>query len=328
MKRYLNWFLGTLAAATAIAALVRNDERAGGGGSRATERTDRTGPADRAPAMVRAVLVRMREHNLPLIAGSLAYYATLAVFPAAIAAVSIYSLVLDPVTLASQIERITGALPKSAAELIAQELTKLVGSAGSGIGIAAGASIIGALWSASAGTKALLTGLGIAYGTEEDRPFLVLRGIALGITAGLIVFVVAVASAITFLPALLEHVVGGTAARRAVELGRWPAIFFIVIGGLGLLYKIAPNRPAHRSPWISPGAVGAAATWMVATAGFSLFTGHVKAFGATYGTLAGGIVLLLWFFMSGLIVLLGAELNASLELRGKAAVPASGDRTT
>jgi len=317
MKRYLNWFLGTLAVATAIATLVK--KKGPGDPARPGVAAAPPGSAGLATSTARTLLARMREHNLPLIAGSLAYYATLAVFPAAIAAVSIYSLVLDPGTLASQIDRITGALPESAAKLISDELTKLVSHAGSGIGIAAAISIVGALWSASAGTKALLTGLGIAYGTEEDRSFLVLRGIALGVTAGLIVFVVVVASAVTFLPALLENVVGGTAARRAVELGRWPVIFLVVIGGLGLLYKIAPNRPAHRSPWISPGAIAAAATWMIATAGFSLFTGHVKSFGATYGTLAGGIVLLLWFFMSGLIVLLGAELNASLEARGIAA---------
>jgi membrane protein len=317
MKRYLNWFLATLAVATAAAALLMRSRPAPA--EPAHRVAAPSGPAGETERVVRTVLARMRDHNLPLIAGSLAYYAFLAVFPAAIAAVSIYSLVLDPASLAHQIERITATLPEAAATLISDELTKLVGSAGSGVGLAAAASIVGALWSASAGTKALLTGLGIAYGTEEDRSFLVLRAIALGVTASLIVFVVAVASAVTFLPALLEHLVGGTAARRAVELGRWPGIFVMVIVGLGLLYKIVPNRPARHSPWISPGAVGAAVTWMLATVGFSLFNTHVKSFGATYGTLGGGIVLLLWLFMSGLIVLLGAEVNAVLEQRGSLA---------
>lgn len=256
----------------------------------------------------------MSEHHIPLIAGSLSYYAFLAIFPAAIAAISIYGLVLDPTQLAAQINTITSAFPSSTASLIEQELNKIVASPSSGLGFTAVASIIGALWSASAGTKALMTGIDIAYDTPEDRPFLIQRTMALGITLALIVFVAVAASAVTFLPDLLDAV-GAHRLIRFVQFGSWPVIFVAVIVGLGILFKVAPNRPAAESPWISVGAVVVAFVWLLATLGLSIYSNRVSSLGATYGLLAGVIVLMLWFFISGLIVLLGAELNAELEAR-------------
>jgi membrane protein len=319
MKRYLNWVLAALGAATAIAALRSRDE------SPTPVSSNRIPPQadpEASPpwfaeplSVAKAVLARMRDHNLTMIAASLSYYAFLAAFPAAIAAISIYGLVLDPSDLTAQIREISEALPKSTADFISDQLTSLVESSQSGLGIAAVISIIFALWSASAGTKALITGIDIAYETPENRPFIVLRGIALAITFGLIIFIVAAASTVTFLPDLMGAVGAGDATTRLIEIGRWPLILIAVIAGLGFLYKIAPNRPASQSPWVSLGSLVVAILWVLATLGFSLYVNNLGNFGATYGALAGIIVLLLWFFLSGLIVLLGAELNAELEAR-------------
>jgi membrane protein len=319
MKRYLNWVLAGLATLTAIAAVRPRAETV------ATVAQAEPGPVvDRRPrwfdeplSVAKAVTLRLREHHMPIIAGSLSYYAFLAIFPAAIAVISIYGLVLDPADLATQITSISDALPKETADFISVQLTAVVESSGSGLGVAAVVSIIAALWSASAGTKALITGIDIAYETPEDRPFIVLRGMSLVITIGLIIFVGAAASAVTFLPDLLDAI-GAEGLTRFVEYGRWPTIFVLVIGGLGLLYKIAPNRPVSKSPWISVGALAVAFLWLLATVGFSAYANNAGSLGATYGALSGIIALLLWFFMSGLIVLLGAELNAELEARNLA----------
>ncbi|MCP4305845.1 MAG: YihY/virulence factor BrkB family protein [bacterium] len=319
MKRYLNWVLGGLAVLTAIAALRPRSQPV-----TPVAKSDPEPEVDRRPrwfdeplSVAKAVVLRLREHHMPIIAGSLSYYAFLAIFPAAIAAVSIYGLVLDPADLAEQITSISDALPKVSADFISQQLTSVVESSGSGLGVTAVVSIIAALWSASAGTKALITGIDIAYETPENRSFIVLRGMSFGITIGLIVFVGAAASAVTFLPDLLDAV-GAEGMTQFVEYGRWPAIFILVIAGLGLLYKIAPNRPASKSPWISMGALVVAVLWLLATVGFSVYANNARSLGVTYGTLSGIIVLLLWFFISGLIVLLGAELNAELEARNLA----------
>ena len=221
---------------------------------------------------------------------------------------------LDPADLAAQIESITNALPKETAEFLSSELTAIVKSSDSGLGAAAVVSVAAAFWSASAGTKALITGIDIAYETPENRSFVVLRSMALGITIALVIFVAIAASAVTFLPDLLDAL-GADDLIGLVEYGRWPLIFVMVITGLGMLYKIAPNRPARESPWISIGSVAVAVLWLLATVGFSAYANQVPSLGAAYGTLSAVIVLLLWFFISGLIVLLGAELNAELESR-------------
>jgi membrane protein len=317
MKRFLSWFLGALGAATALAALRPRPK------SVTPVSVVETSPVvahwfDEPKAVFKAVVGRLREHHMPMIAGSLAYYAFLALFPMAIAAVSIYGLVLDPADLAIQIEEISSALPEETAAFIEAQLTDVVESSGSGLGYAAVISIVIALWSASAGTKALITGIDIAYDTPENRPFVVLRGMAFLITIGLIVFITVAASAVTFLPDLMAEVGAGDETRRAIEIVRWPVILLAVIVGLGLLYKIAPNRPASKSPWVSYGAIAVALLWLLATLGFSLYVNTLGSFNATYGTLAGIVVLLLWFFISGLIVLAGAELNSELESRNLA----------
>jgi membrane protein len=317
MKRYLNWVLGGLAAITAVAALRPRREPAPAGDVVAVEPPVHRW-FDEPISVTKSVVERLREHHMPMIAGSLSYYAFLAVFPAAIAAISIYGLVLDPADLATQIEDITSALPETTATFVADQLNDIVENSGSGLGFTAVLSIIAALWSASAGTKALITGIDIAYETPENRPFIVLRGMALAITVGLIVFVLTAASTVTFLPDLMSEIGAGDATTRLIEYGRWPVIFVVVIIGLGFLYKIAPNRPAAKSPWVSIGALIVAALWVLATLGFSLYAGLAGNLGAAYGTLGGAIVLMLWFFISGLIVLTGAELNAELEARNLA----------
>ena len=315
MKKYLNWVLGALAAATAVAALRPR---------KAEPDADDPQPEPREAtwfdeplAVGKAVVFRLREHHMPMIAGSLAYYALLALFPTAIAAISIYGLVLDPADLATQIESITNALPEKTAGFLSSELTAIVESSDSGLGVAAVISILAAFWSASAGTKALIMGIDIAYETPENRSFIVLRSMALGITVSLVIFVAVAASAVTFLPDLLDAV-GADNLIGLVEYGRWPFIFVMVIVGLGMLYKIAPNRPASASPWISIGSLVVAILWLLATVGFSAYANQVPSLGAAYGTLSAVIVLLLWFFISGLIVLTGAELNAELEARNLA----------
>jgi membrane protein len=316
MKRYLNWVLGGLAAATAVVALRPRREQ-----PLDTPAEKPSPPSrwfDEPLAVLKAVVGRLSEHHMPMIAGSLSYYAFLAIFPAAIAAASIYGLALDPADLTTQIEEISSALPAETAKFIERQLTEIVDTDESGLGLAAVISTIAALWSASAGTKALMTGIDIAYDTPEDRPFIVLRGMALVITLGLIVFLVVAASAVTFLPDLMSNIGAGEVTTRLIEYGRWPAIFLFTIIGLGFLYKIAPNRPASKSPWISIGAIIVAIVWLLATVALSAYTRFAGDLGAAYGTLGGAIVLMLWFFISGLIVLVGAELNAELEHRGLA----------
>ena len=92
-------------------------------------------------------------------------------------------------------------------------------------------------------------------------------------------------------------------------------IFVTVVLGLGLLYKVGPNRPSRRTRWLSVGALSAAVLWILATIGFSVYANSLGDFNATYGALGAVVVLLFWFFISGFVILLGAEINAQVEAR-------------
>ena len=260
-----------------------------------------------AAALVRILLARFKAHNTTVIAGSLAYYALLALFPAAIAAISVYGLVADPADLSNLIRTISERLPSNASQVISDELLNIAGGSSGGLGVATVIGIAAALWSASAGTKVLITGVNLAYGERENRSFLVLRGLALALTLGMIVGLVIVVSGIAVLPAIVDSAVA--------SISRWPALLGLVIVGLAVLYRIAPSNVVRRNHHVWPGAFTAALTWLAATGGFTFAVSRFGTFGATYGALAGVVVLMLWFFLSGLIVLLGAELNAAIEAR-------------
>ncbi len=345
MKKYLDIFLGVLAVGAAAAVATRSLPKTDPEPSPATG----TAPAERAAASplgssagivaaapipgptvavparpgiattkdtVLAVMGRMKEHGTVMLAAGLSYYALLAAFPAAIAAVSIYGLVADPTMLETQLAEFTAALPTETAMFVETQLEKIVNSSSSSLGLATALSIGVALWSASAGTKALITGINLAYGETETRSFFVLRGAALAATLGIIVFGVGSLGVVGFAPQLLDAVGLEEATADLITWLRWPVVVVVVILGLGALYKLAPNRPWRMTRWVSIGAVVAAGVWMLATVGLSVYVNNFgDSLGETYGTFVGVIVLMLWFFVSGLIVLVGAEVNSELEHR-------------
>ncbi len=329
MDRFINWLLGGLAVGVAVRAFGPRREPAPAVDGAPTPPSpepvaDAALTADDskwyenervqvAQGFAKELGHELKRDNTSMIAASLSYYAMLAIFPALIAAISIYALVLDPESLTDTIESFASVLPDNVVDIIDDQLTEIVSSSSGGLGVGAAISILLTLWTASGGTKSLIRGLNIAYDVEEHRPFLIQRAIAYGMTIGLIVFVVAAVALVTVVPAWLDL---EGAADAWLKVARWPGLFTIVVLGLGLLYKIAPNRPSRRSRWISVGAILAAVLWVVATLGFSFYaTSGLSSFNETYGALAGVVVLMFWLFISGFVILLGAEVNGVLEQR-------------
>ncbi len=265
-------------------------------------------------AIARLVMQRLKAHTTTVVAGSLAYYALLAVFPSVIAAISIYGIVADPADLESLINTLADQLPEATTQTISDELDNIVSVSGTGLGLGAVVGVIAALWSASAGAKVLITGVNLAYGERETRSYLAVRGLALLLTIGMIVGVVIVVSGVAILPTLVDS---------SLTIVRWPALIAVVVVGLAALYRIAPSDAPDRHHPVWQGAFAAAIAWLAATGGFTALVTAFN-FGATYGALAGVVVLLVWFFLSGLIVLLGAEFNAAIETRRQRLATASG----
>jgi membrane protein len=238
----------------------------------------------------------------------------LAIFPALIALVSVYGLVLNPADVPSQVEYFSSLLPPSARPPVQEFLHELVLQPTSGLSLGLLIGLIGALWSASRGTAALIRGINIAYDRQESRSFIRQGALAIVLTLGFILFVVVAFVCVAVLPNLLDYVGLEHVSARLISVTRWPVLSIAVFVGCTILYRIAPNRTA-RPPWrwVVLGSAVATILWLVSSMLFSIYASHFGDYSKTYGTLAGVVVLLLWLFVSAFALLVGAELNAAVE---------------
>jgi membrane protein len=270
--------------------------------------------------VVKGLRDRIKRDRVSLISGSLAYKSMLSLVPALVAAVSIYGLVLSPEDVEEQIDQLSAQLPAGATEIISGQLNDIVTSPGLGIGAVVG--IVVALWSASSGAATLIQAINLAYETTDDRPFLRRRLLAVGFTVGFLAIGGLSIAAMAVLPILLRDAGFGGAAAVFLEYGRWPIVIVALLVGLALAYRFAPDRTGAHIEWMSWGALAATVGFLGVTAGFGYYATNFGRFNETYGTLGAVIVLLLWFYLSGFVILLGAELNAELEAaeRGRLSV--------
>jgi membrane protein len=243
-----------------------------------------------------------------------AFYALLSLFPAIIAAVSIYGLVTnDPETIRRQIDQLTQLLSPETATILGQQIKQITASAGSALGLATVLGIATALWSASSGMKALIAGVNLAYGERESRKFFKLRGLALLLTLGAMVLMGIALALIVAFPAVTSD--WPAALRWTASILRWLVLGVLLIAGLAVLYRFAPDRDNPRWSWVSWGSVVATVLWVAASLAFSFYVSAFGNYNKTYGALAGIIILLFWLFLTAFMVLLGAELNTEMELQ-------------
>jgi membrane protein len=255
--------------------------------------------------------------NVGIIAGGIAYAAFLAVFPALIAGISLFGLVADPATIAQQAEGVLAALPETAQPLLRDQIVSLTQTPSGALSFSLIVSILLALWSASSGTSSLMTGINIAYDEKESRNFLKLRGTALLLTLGAIVFVLLTLALVAIVPAVLNALQLGTFINLIVQIVRWVLLIVLIIAALAVVYRLAPDRDAPQFKWTSVGALVAGVLWVLASLGFSLYVNNFGSYNKTYGALAGVVVLLLWLYLTSYIILLGAEINAESEKQTK-----------
>lgn len=265
----------------------------------------------------RDILLRVKDEqkkdNLSIVAAGVAFYGLLAIFPALAAMISIYGLVADPVQVQQQLATLGQVLPQEAYQVIHQQLQAIVSSSGGALGLGAIGGILLSLWSAAKGMKAMITALNIAYGEEERRGFVKLNGLALLLTLGSILFILLSLGLIVALPALLGNLGLPDLFRGLFSFLRWPLLALCVIVGLALLYRFAPNRDQPRWKWVSWGAVVATVLWLVLSGLFSFYVSNFGSYNKTYGSVGAIVILLLWFFLTAYMFLLGAEMNAEME---------------
>jgi membrane protein len=251
--------------------------------------------------------------NMPIIAGGVAFFGFLSIFPALIALISIYGLVASPETVAKQVESLSAQLPQDAASLIATQLKSIVDNSGGALTVSLVVSILAALWSASGGMSNLITAVNLAYDEVETRNFVKLRLISLALTLGAMVFVLVTFGLVAVVPAVLNALPLGIVGTILAQIARWVLLLGVFAGSLAVLYRVAPDRDAPRVRWVSLGAVVVTIVWALVSVGFAVYVNNFGSYDKTYGTIAGVIVLMLWLYLTCYLVLLGAEINSEAE---------------
>jgi len=255
----------------------------------------------------------VKADQVPLLGAGVAFYVLLALFPAIIAGVSIYGLVADPQTVRDQINQLTNMLSPETAKLVGTQLEQVTSSAGGALGLATVLGILTALWSASSGMKALITGVNLAYDETEGRKFVKLRGLSILLTLGAMVLLAVALALIVGFPAVPDS--WPTPLQWTAAILRFVLLAVLLMAGLAALYRYAPDRDSPKWGWASPGSVVATVLWVLASVGFSVYVNAFGNYNKTYGALAGIIILMFWLYLTAFVVLVGAELNAEMELQ-------------
>jgi membrane protein len=265
----------------------------------------------------RDILLRVKEQistdNISMIAAGVAFYGLLAIFPAITALVSIWGLIADPAQVQQQFAGLEDIAPADAWRLLDEQLRAVAASSATSLGWGVALGILVALWSAGAGVRALITALNIAYDEAEKRGFIKLYAIGFLLTVGLIGAAMLALIAIVAVPVALQFLPLGPLSGILIRGLTWLIMAALVIGGLGLLYRYGPSRSHARMHWVTWGAIAAAILWLLASLLFQVYVANFANYTATYGSLGAVIALLMWFWVSAFVVLLGAELNAEME---------------
>lgn len=253
------------------------------------------------------------------LAAALTYYSVLALFPAAIALLSLVGLVgQGPKTVDTLLQILTDVGASSAADTLEPTLTELSTTPSAGLALVIGLAT--ALWSASGYVGAFGRGMNRIYEVEEGRPIWKLRPIMLLVTVITVVLTAIVALGLVVTGPAAQAVgdaigVGSTIV-TVWNIAKWPVLLVIVVLIVALLYYATPNVKQPRFRWISAGAVVAIVVWLLASAAFGFYVANFSSYDKTYGSLAGVIAFLLWLWITNLALLFGAELDAELE-RGR-----------
>ena len=305
---------GAEAGSCAAARALRSSQRDAASGGRGREADH---PGEIPPRGWKDILWRawaeVSDQNLFLIAGGVTYAVLLALFPGLAALVSLYGLAFDTAQIEKQVAALSGVLPAQTQELLSQQLHSLVEGSNGALGFAAIVGLLLALWSASRGMSGLITAINIAYEEKERRGFFKLNLIAIGLTLGLVVGGIVAIALVAVLPAAVQLLAVGSATKWLLLLVQWPLLIVLVMLGLAVLYRFGPDRDKPQWRWVSPGAIAATVLWIVASIGFTVYVANFNSYDKTYGSLGGVVILLTWLYLSALMVLLGAVINAQSE---------------
>lgn len=274
-------------------------------------------PSEIPPRGWKDIVLRVKDElgkdHLTVVAAGIAFYFFLALFPAMTAMVSLYGLVTEPAQVEQQLSQLTAILPQQAHELVSDILRQIAEKPDQALGFSLLVSILFSLWSANKGMRAVFEGVNITYHEDDGRSFLHKLAITLLFTLGAIVVLILCMALVIGFPAVVGRLGLPGFVQTLAQIARWVVLAAVIVLSLGLIYKVAPARDDPEFKWVSWGAVIATALWILGSLLFSWYVTNFGSFDKTYGSFAAVIILMLWFFLTAFVILLGAEINSEME---------------
>jgi membrane protein len=263
-------------------------------------------------------------------AAALSYYFVFALFPALLFLTTLLGLLPLPGLVERLLDYAGQALPPDAASMLEKTLGEIQRGARGGL---LSIGVLMALWAGSAGMGSIMTALNVAYDVDDPRPWWKRRLVAVALTLGFSLFILGALVLLVFGPLLgsaLARGLGlGTAFTAAWNILSLPVVIVFVLVGLTLVYYLAPAVKQHWR-WVTPGSAVALALWLAMSLGLRIYVTRFANYNATYGSIGSVILLMLWLYLTGLVLLLGAEVNAEIEhaaaRRGDATAKLPGQR--
>jgi membrane protein len=272
-------------------------------------------------AVARRTLREIGEDNCLGLAAQLAFYFLLALFPALLFLVALIGYVPVEHALTELLVAVGTVAPRELVELLREQLARVAEGRHASL-LTLG--ILAAIWSSSAAMVAIIDALNRAYDVAEWRPWWKRRFVAIVLTVALALFTIVAFALVLIGPRLASQAAEwlglGPSVGVVWVLIRWSAMLFSIVLGVDLVYHFAPNRKA-RWVWITPGALLATGLWIGSSFGFKVYVVSFADYTATYGAIGGAIVTMLWFYLSGLAILIGAELNGVIEDASRSRTP-------
>lgn len=263
-----------------------------------------------------------------LVAAGCAFYSTLSLFPTISSLISIYGLVFDPQTVEPQLQFLQHFLPPSVYNFLQQMIHNIIDQTDSTLTIQLAVSIVLAIWASAVGTKGLITGLNVAYDTKEARNFFKFQLLAVALTFFAILgmsltlaIVVALPAIIKLLPLqvfydIMNYFPNLDDYFPVLNIARTTSnviVLIFVVWSFTLFYRFGPSRKLVFWRWIFPGAILSTVLWLLSAFGFSFYVAHLANFTSTYGPLGTIAAIMMWFWVSCYVVLLGAQFNSKIE---------------
>jgi membrane protein len=281
-------------------------------GTRADYAPKGADPKPTTGGTLKRTLKEFSEDNLTDWAAALTYYGVLALFPAIVALLSIIGLIADPKQIT---DALTAVMPGGAATTIEPVIKQLASSQAAGFGLVIGLAL--AIWSASGYVGAFTRAANVVYETPEGRKVWKLKPLQLLVTLIGVLFAAVIVTMVVLSGPIVEAVgrgLGlGETALNVWNIAKWPVIVVLVALMIAVLYYATPNVRLRGFKWVSPGAGVALVVWAVASALFAFYVANFGSYNKTYGTLAGMIIFLIWFWLTNVALLFGIELDAEIE---------------